>query len=75
MPDGTTKDDWQTMASAIDAAGRSRRTINRWISAGYVRKAKVRGRLLLRASDVLDTERALFDGLTPPKRHAEQVIN
>lgn len=60
--------DWSTVHAASNLVGRSERTIFRWVKAGYVRKMTARGLILARRADVIETERAIFDGEVPTVR-------
>ena len=59
---------WMSIREAVKVTGRSRMTIWRWADAGYVRRISIGGRVVVRKSDVTETERALFDGATPQIR-------
>jgi len=59
---------WMSIREAVKVTGRSRMTIWRWVEAGYVRRIGIGGRVVVRKSDVTETERALFDGDTPLTR-------
>lgn len=56
---------WATVHAAAHMAGRSERTIFRWVDAGFVRKMTARGLVLVRREDVLATELAMFNGQEP----------
>ncbi|WP_105033510.1 helix-turn-helix domain-containing protein [Cryobacterium aureum] len=64
----TTSADWMSIKEAIAVTKTGRTTIVRWVSLKYVRRMKSGGRVLVRRSDVLATERALFDGQQPEVR-------
>ena len=59
---------WMSMREAVKVTGRSRMTIWRWAEAGYVRRISIGGRVVVRKSDVTETEQAIFDGVMPEKR-------
>ncbi|TFD47581.1 hypothetical protein E3T46_17470 [Cryobacterium sp. Hh11] len=64
----TTSADWMSVKEAIAVTKTGRTTIVRWVTLRYVRRMKASGRVLVRRSDVLETERALFDGQKPEAR-------
>lgn len=65
----TDSEAWMSIKEASAVTKRHRQTIWRWVAAGYVRKLAVPGhRVLVRRSDITETERATFDGDTPQKR-------
>ena len=61
---------WMSIREATAVTKRHRQTIWRWIQAEYVRTLTTPGshRVLVRRSDITETERATFDGRTPKKR-------
>jgi excisionase family DNA binding protein len=63
----TTSADWMSIKEAIAVTKTGRTTIVRWVALKYVRRMKIGGRVVLRRSDVVETERAAFDGETPEK--------
>lgn len=59
---------WATLGAAAELAKRNQKTILRWAAAGYVRRMVGRGRVLVRKSDVTETEQAIFNGEQPITR-------
>lgn len=66
--EGTTPADWLALDAAASRVGKSRRTIERWITAGYVRSMMTKHRVFVIMRDVAETEQAIFDGITPTIR-------
>ena len=66
----TTSAQWMSIKEAAAVTKRHRMTIWRWVEAGYVRTLTTPGsrRVLVRRSDITETERVLFDGEIPAKR-------
>ena len=61
----TTSAQWMSIKEAITVTKTGRTTIVRWVSLKYVRRMKIGGRVVVRKSDVIETERAIFDSETP----------
>ena len=61
----TDSSQWMSVGEAVRVTRSGRTTITRWVDAGYVRRMKIRGRVVLRRSDVTETERSVFDGEAP----------
>lgn len=59
--------DWMSIKEAIAVTKTGRTTIVRWVALKYVRRIKIGGRVVVRRSDVIETERAVFDGEIPEK--------
>ena len=63
----TTSAQWMSIKEAIAVTKTGRTTIVRWVSLKYVRRMKIGGRVVVRRSDVIETERSVFDGEVPEK--------
>lgn len=57
-----------TIAQAMAATGRSKRTIDRWIREGHLRKVPLDGQPVLVEEEVLEYEKRMADNLRESRR-------
>jgi hypothetical protein len=56
---------WTRLTTGAQLVRHDRRTIYRWIAAGWVRRQKFRGHAFVNLADLMETERAIASGDTP----------